>query len=135
VDEAVLTLLGAIVGAAAAVIGQLVAPVIQSRAAHQQWVRDKRVASCEELFWVLRSANRFSEGRPEEFPRATVKEVPEWLQELDDRYKHAVDVMQLYGSQRLRETASSSYTDFHRFMGDQPDVSRRCRPAQQTDGR
>jgi hypothetical protein len=58
VGDAAATLLGALVGAAAAIVSQLFAPVIQSRTAHQQWVRDKRAEAFAEYFRRLAEAER-----------------------------------------------------------------------------
>jgi hypothetical protein len=47
VSGALTALLAALVGAAAALVGQLLAPVIQSRHAHRVWLRDKLAGLCE----------------------------------------------------------------------------------------
>jgi Holliday junction resolvasome RuvABC DNA-binding subunit len=78
-DPAVTTLLAALVGAGAALGAQALAPVVQSKRAHQQWLQDERAELCESLVALgyeadqaidaLRTAVVESEFNPADFDR------------------------------------------------------------------
>jgi hypothetical protein len=53
VGQAIIALLAAFVGAGAAIGGQALAPYLQSRRAHEQWLRDRRAERWEELLPLL----------------------------------------------------------------------------------
>ncbi|WP_222265639.1 hypothetical protein [Modestobacter marinus] len=56
-SQAVVALLAALVGAGAAVLGQLIGPVVQSRRAHRHWLRDKRTEVYEDFMADAASAS------------------------------------------------------------------------------
>jgi len=53
VGQAFIALLAAFVGAGAAIGGQALAPYLQSRRAHEQWLRDRRAERWEDLLPLL----------------------------------------------------------------------------------
>ncbi len=53
VGQAIIALLAAFVGAGAAIGGQVLAPYLQSRRAHEQWLRDRRAERWEDLLPLL----------------------------------------------------------------------------------
>jgi hypothetical protein len=53
VGQAIVALLAAFVGAGAAIGGQALAPYLQSRRAHEQWLRDRRAERWEDLLPLL----------------------------------------------------------------------------------
>jgi hypothetical protein len=57
VSQALVALLAALVGAGAAVLGQLIGPVVQSRRAHRHWLRDRRTAVYEDFMAVVAAAS------------------------------------------------------------------------------
>jgi len=58
VSQAVLTLLAAFVGAAAAIAAQSLNPILTARRGHFAWLRDKRAALCEEFMASLDETHR-----------------------------------------------------------------------------
>lgn len=113
-DESLLALLGALVGAVAALAGQALAPVIQARRDQATWLRDKRAESCEGFHQVLERVREdalmqrvlresYPAGAPTFIPSAT----PDELRSRADSLKQAASRITLYASPDLRLAAST----------------------------
>jgi hypothetical protein len=120
VDAALVPLLAALLGGVLALAGQALTPFVNSKHQHQQWVRDKRVQSCETLFRLIREAQADEsideatrimmhaildrQYQPSQHSLQLTRDFPQLLN-LSHRLAEAANLVQLYASEELRVAA------------------------------
>jgi len=116
VDETVGALLAAGVGAAAALLGAGLAPVVQSRRAHKQWVRDKRAEQYEYFMALMAEA---SDGlRASYLPNGqrTFKQQATW-EGTFGRLQNAAARVSLYSSSEVQDVVDEVWAHYQVSYG------------------
>lgn len=127
-SQAILALLGAVIGTLAATTGQLLAPIVQSKRAHQHWVRDKRADVLEEYHSALSSAE--AEGWLAVAgvrPAVAGGEPLQYRSELAERLFNANAKVDLYASTGVKTLASAATNAFGNLTttAQDPELNRR----------
>lgn len=117
-DPTIGTLLAALVGAAAALLGAGLAPIVQSRRAHQQWQRDKLAERAEAFLEVLLEASHsVRKDVQDDWDEKSSEDVWRYFDELSDRVRDAYGRLDLYATARLRQ-AGGDVVDAYRHAGE-----------------
>jgi hypothetical protein len=132
VSQTLVALIAALVGACAALGGQALGPVIQSRRAHRQWLRDKRAALYEEFMAVANNAGAslpvFGLGVP--LSSLSHEEMLKAQKPYDEHFRTLVAAasrVELYASLPLEEAVSNVWANYQLayvslFMEDPPET-------------
>jgi hypothetical protein len=107
-SQAVVALLAALVGAAAAIAGQSLVPILTARKAHQIWLRDKRADLCEQFLAELEKAQQDLSGNAQ--GRKSYGSV-----RINEHRDHLNDILvrvRIYGSIELTEALAALVEEF-----------------------